>query len=215
MGMLGHEAFMTRIFALFLCTIGPTAAVAETCRDDILALFQGPLDPFQRPPHRQDVRVLDADGTEIRVMLNTVETPMRTIAGQPSAQFFTLAIDQDVWTGPSPEGPWTASPSTLPADRADAMRGAQAQQIANLSDTQCLGPDGAGNLRCSYRTQTDPDATGSYFGSLDTITVDRTSGHVIRFEQTEFVNSWTDGVSHERWVIDVTFDPTITIARPE
>ncbi|MEL7117418.1 MAG: hypothetical protein AAGP08_17845 [Pseudomonadota bacterium] len=205
---------MIRWTMLTLCLAMPVSAQADACRDEIVALFNGPLDPFQRPPHSQRTQVLNADGSEQRVMLSLIETPMRTIAGQPSSNWFTMAIDNEIWNGPSPEGPWTANPAGFAGDRVAQMERILKAQIANLTDTECHGPDEAGNLRYTYRTQSDPDENGTYFGALDTITVDKDSGQVIHFDQTEFVNSWSEGVSMERWVIEVTFDPAIKVNPP-
>lgn len=205
-----------RSIALFAALASmPGAALADACRDEIVALMQGALDPFNRPPHIQKTIVYDPDGAVKWDLLSLVETPLRTISGQPSSNWFTMAIDTQVWNGPSPEGPWTANAAGMPEGRAEAMAEDQQEMIANLTDTDCLGPDEAGSMRYTYRTQTTPDATGAYFGSLDTITVDAASGQVILFDRTEFINSWSEGVSMERWVSEVTFDDAIKVNPPE
>lgn len=204
---------MRSITLMFLCV--PGLALADPCKEEIAELFDGPLDPFQRPPHIQTVQIFDATGAEVRVMTNYIETPLRTIAGVPAESYFTMAVDRDIWNGPSPEGPWTANPAQMPEGREEGLRDTYAQLKANLTDTECHGADDAGNLRYTYRSQTDPDPTGGFFGSLDTVTVDAGSGQVIRFEMREFVNAWTDGVSKDRHVIEVTFDPEIRVTPPE
>jgi hypothetical protein len=204
-----------RYFCSVLCLALPTLASADACRDEIAALFAGPLDPFQRPAHRQITTVYDPTGTEIRQMLSLVETPLRTIAGQPSQNWFTMAIDQNVWNGPSPDGPWTNAGAQMPSDRADAMKQVLEDQIANLSDTSCHGSDASGLIRYTYRTVTNPDASGSYFGSLDRVTLDPNIGQIVEFDRTEFINPWTEGISMERWLIKVEFDPSIAVNPPE
>ena len=197
-----------------LCCL-PGLAVADACRDEIVALMQGVLDPMNRPPHIQTTVVYNPDGSVKWDLVSLVETPLRTISGQPSSNWFTMAIDTQVWNGPSAEGPWTASAAGMPEGRAEAMAEDQLEMIASLTDTECLGPDDAGNTRYVYRAQTMPDETGAYFGSLDTVTVDAASGQVILFDRTEFVNSWSEGVSMERWVSEVVFDDAVKVNPPE
>jgi hypothetical protein len=208
--------FALSLFAAALPLVAiPCGAWADACREEIAALWDGPMDPFQRPPHMQIVQMLDVDGNETRVFHNTVETPLRTIAGERAAGHFTLAIDRDVWNGPSEQGPWTVNAGQMPEGREATMRAQYAQQQANLTDTVCHGADEAGLIRYTYRTQTDKDATGSFFGSLDTVWLDPEMGQIVRFELSEFVNPWTKGVSKERHLIEVVFDPAIKVVRPE
>ncbi len=205
----------TRLTLTALVTVLAAPALADACRDEIAALYDGPLDPFQRPPHMQIVRVLDAEGTETRVYHNTIQTPLRTMSGIRAENFITLAVDRDLWNGPSEQGPWTKNPAQMPEGREEAMRLAYAQQKANLTDTVCHGETAEGLLHYTYRTQTDPDATGGFYGSLDQIWVDPRMGQIVRFELTEFVNAWSEGVSQERHLIEVVFDPTIKVDPPE
>lgn len=194
--------------------VAPAPALADACAAEIAALFDGPLDPFQRPPHRQIVTVLDAEGTQTGVMLNTVETPLRTIAGQTAHNWFTMAIDREFWNGPTPEGPWTKNAALMPEGRAEQISLATAQQKANATDMVCHGPDAQGRLRYTYRTQTDPDANGTYFGALETVTLDPALGQIVHFELREFVNSWSEGVSTEVQMIEVQFDDSIKVDPP-
>ena len=103
----------------------------------------------------------------------------------------------------------------MPEGRADTLRSQYAQQRANLIDTVCHGTDADGLVSYSYRTQTDPDPTGGFFGSLDRIWINPASGQIVRFELTEFVNPWSEGVSQERHVMEVTFDPAIKVGAPQ
>ncbi|MDJ0629773.1 MAG: hypothetical protein QNJ44_16055 [Rhodobacter sp.] len=198
-----------------LAVILTVPAAADTCRTEIAALFSGPLDPFQRPPHRQIVQIYDADGTATRLYRNTIESPLKTIAGEPAANFFTMAIDRDLWNGPSETGPWTKNPAQMPDGREATLRRQYAEQRDNLTDTVCHGQTEDGLLHYTYRTQTTPDATGSFFGSLDQIWIDPDTGQIVKFELAEFINPWTEGVSPERHVIAVEFDPTIKVDAPD
>ncbi len=201
--------------AAALLALAPISAAADACRDEIAALYDGPLDPFQRPPHMQIVQVYDAEGNPQRVFHNTIETPLRTMSGIRAEKFFTLAIDRDIWNGPSEEGPWTKNAAQMPEGREEAMRQAYAEQKANLTDTVCHGETDDGLIHYTYRTQTNPDATGGFYGSLDQIWLDPEMGQIVRFELTEFVNAWTESASKERHEIEVVFDPTIKVDPPE
>ena len=202
---------------LLLTSLLPGVARGDACRDEIAALYAegGAMDPFARPPHRQTVRELTADGTETRVNVSLFETPMRTIAGVPAENRFTMAIGRDLWNGPSMDGPWTPLGYQMPEGREEAMRLGLRQNAANLADTDCLGADGDGRLVYSYRTQTDPDASGVYSGAFYTVRVDPDSGRAMRIEMTDFVNSWTEGVSTDRHEITLDYDPSIRVLPPE
>lgn len=206
---------MRRAFLLLLILPLAAPAWADACRDEIAALHDGPLEPLNRPPHKQITTVYDPDGSVVYDLVSLVKTPLRTISGQESANWFTMAIDRDVWNGPSLDGPWTANAAQMPEGREAQMRQLTLDFKANLSDTVCHGPDESGNPRYTFRTQSNPDATGAFFGSLDTVTLDATSGEAIRFERTEFVNSWTEGVSMQVWVSENIYDATITVSPPQ
>lgn len=202
------------LFATICLSLPAAPALADACRDQIAALYDGPLDPFQRPPHRQEVQMYDAEGNATRLMSNTIETPLRTIAGETATNYFTMVIDRDMWNGPSPEGPWTSLGMQTPDGREEGLRRAYAEQRENLTDTVCHGTGDDGLIRYTYRTKTDLDANGVFYGGLDTITIDPVHGQIVRFEMTDFVNSWSEGVSKERHDIEVIFDPTIKVTAP-
>lgn len=207
---------MRRICLAVCAALVPVHATADdTCRAEIVALFQGPLDPFQRPPHKQMTTAYGSDGTVLFELLSHVETPLRSIAGQPSANWFTMVIDEEMWNGPSVDGPWTLNAAKMPAGRDAQLKQVTQDNIENLTDTACHGASSDGHVRYTFRTKSNPDAAGTFFGALYTITFDPGSRQVIRFEQTDFINSWSDGVSKDRWIIDVVFDPTLTVRPPE
>lgn len=114
-----------RYFSYLLAFIAQPA-LADECTAKIAAMFQdGPLDAYQRPAHRHEKQVSDADGNVTYTFLSIVETPLRTISGIKGGDM-TLAIDDDTWNGPSPDGlgrlrkttcPRTASLGTLPCRR--------------------------------------------------------------------------------------------------
>ncbi len=210
---------MTRKFsvsALLFTAIVPAGAAADACRDEIAALYDGgALDAFARPPHRQVVEQYAADGTLTRTGLNLIETPLRTIAGDEAASHFTMAIDRDLWNGPTTEGPWTDLGYQMPDGREVGVRRGMAQEQANLTDTACHGTTDEGLIHYTYRTQLDPDDGGMFYGALTDLYVDPASGWPARMVQTEFINSWTEGVSEERHVIDFTYDDSIRVTAPD
>jgi hypothetical protein len=202
------------ILALGL-SLAPLPALADPCTEEIAALFSGgAMDPFARPPHRQEVTEYDEAGTETRRNLNIVETPLRTIAGVNGEQF-TLAVDRDLWNAPAPEGPWTPLGYQMPEGREAAIRASAEQHAANLSETACHGADAEGLLHYVYRSRTDEDASGNYHGGLYEIRVNPGTGRVERMEITDFVNAWTEGVSRARHEIVFTYDDTIRVTPPE
>lgn len=205
---------MRLIAILLAASLTPTMAFSDTCRSEIEALFDGPLDPFQRPPHRQIVQMLDAEGNQTREMLNLFETPMRTIAGEPAANWFTMAIDQEIWNGPSIDGPWQPNAAKMPADRDEAMARAHRELRENLTDTVCHGANDKGDLVYTYRSKTNPDENGTFFGALETVTLSSETGQIILFDKTEFENPWTEGRSTERHIISLEYDPDLQVSHP-
>jgi len=198
-----------------LCAFGLSAgpAWADACREEIAGLFLGGvMDPFARPPHVQYVEERDADGATIRENINYFETPLRTIAG--ASGNFTLAIDTDIWNGPSPEGPWSSLGTMLPIDRGEKLVVMNEQQAANVSDTTCHGTTDEG-VKYSFRSTTDPDENGVFFGAMHHAWIDPDSNLITRLEMTEFVNSWSEGVSTDTHVIRFEYDPNLKVMAPE
>lgn len=188
-------------------------AFGDACREEIAALFDGgAMDPFARPPHVQTVKEYNAEGVLQRENFNYSETPMRTIAG--SGGHYTMAIDTKVWTGPSPEGPWTDTGQSLPEDRDQTMVTFTKQTQANLVDTVCHGTDAEGYLHYTYRSKTDPDENGMFFGALSEIWVNPKTGHVEKMQMSEFVNSWSDGVSDNQQTLEFDYSQTVKVDPP-
>lgn len=205
---------MKAILALGL-VLAPLPALADPCTEEIAALFAGgAMDPFARPPHRQQVTEYDETGTETGQNLNIVESPLRTIAGIGGAQF-TMAVDRDLWNAPAEDGPWTPLGYQMPEGREASIRAAAAQHAANLAETACHGADAEGLLHYGYRSRSDEDANGTWHGGFYEIWVDPKSGQLARMEITDFVNSWTDGVSRARQVIAFDYDDAIRVTPPE
>jgi len=208
------------LLAAGLLVTAPGLATAQDCIAQVRALWAegGPLDPYQRPPHRHVNTVRDATGAVTRVFTSIIETPLRTVAGIPGTHM-TLAIDNEVWTGPGETGPWTAQPG-FDHDRRAAHLADQAQRQANLEDVACHGTverDGSAYLSYGYTTRTDPNEEmgGAWYGSTDTVFIDPETGQVMIWEMGEFRSSWApepDGETHE---IVYEYDPALRVVRPE
>lgn len=195
-------------------------AAADPCRDEIAALFaNGPLDAYQRPPHRHEKQVFDASGALTLTFSSIVETPLRSISGIKGGDM-TLTIDDDTWTGPSPDGPWAPSQNNMPKDREPWHRAMQAQQAANLSDTACPGiVDFDGHQWLSYRfsTRTDPNPAmgNAFYGSSDTVHIDPETRQVMRWEQTGLYSSWLPEPGKDTYVTTFSYDPGVRVTAPQ
>ncbi|MAQ81817.1 MAG: hypothetical protein CMH12_01135 [Maritimibacter sp.] len=191
-------------------------AVADPCLEEIAALFDdgGAMDPFARPPLHQFTQEYDTDGNPTRLNEALFDGPLKTIAGVAAENHFTMAIDRDLWNGPSLDGPWTGVDYQFPQGREEQMRAALAQNRANLTDTACHGTED-GLLHYTWRTQTDKDATGMFYGGLTDAWVDPDTGLMMRMEMTEFVNSWTEGTDMARHEVRFEYDPSISVTAPE
>jgi hypothetical protein len=194
------------------------AAQASECMDEVRALFSSSLDPFQRPAYRSQRTHFDEAGAKKSAFQNVVQTPLRTISlveGGAAA----LVVDQDTWTGPTLDGPWTSAPSTMPDNRRAAMEMSLEQQVANLSEPACDGEvevDGQQLLKYSFTTKTDPnpDQGGLWFGSSDTIYIDPATGQVMLWERTGFTSSFAPTPTAESSVETFEYDDAITVDPP-
>lgn len=198
----------------------PALAEDPACRARIDAMFDGgPLDPFARPPHRFVNTVQTPEGATQYQFLVIWDGPARGISGIVGSGPFTLMIDSDTWTGPGPDGPWTAAPNLLPADHEAVQRRQLAESRANLADVACLGTvevEGARYDAIRYFTKTDPDPeTGAWFGALNTVYLDPASQHVRRWELTGMVSSFAPEASRDRHVQVFSYDDPVSISRPD
>ncbi|WP_417207548.1 hypothetical protein [Antarctobacter sp.] len=206
---------------LVLSLAPPATAQDTTCHDRIAAMMQGgALDAFQRPPHRFSNTVTDPEGT-VRYVFDTLwDTPARSVSGIKDSGNYTMVIDSDSWFGPSLTGPWTKAPNQLPPDREAFQRKQVAQMVANLTDTACPGAvevEGMTYEAVTYFTKTDPDDSmgGAWFGALNTVYIDPKTDQVMRWEMTDFVSSFAPEVSKDRHLQIFTYDPAISIERPD
>lgn len=211
------KALLTAATAVYALASQPT--LADDCKSQIAAMFMGgPLDAYQRPPHRHQKQVTDVDGNVSITYQSIVETPLRTISGIKGGAM-TLTIDDDTWNGPGPDGPWVSSENNNPKNRKSWHNAMQAQQSKNLTATECT--DGVtldGNtfdiVRYSSKTDPNPDMGNAFFGSSDTVYIDPETKQVILLEQTGFFSSWLPEPGKDTHTTRFTYDPNVKITAP-
>lgn len=196
-------------------------AFADSCLDELKALFGNEMDAFNRKPYRSVKTVYGEDGKEQLIFDNIVETPLETISGNRGGPF-GLVVDQEVWTGPTQEGPWAPSPTPpgFPADRKAAYNAQQAQRLASMGDAVCHGEvdlDGARYIHYEYRVLPPEDKTALPFWGSESnkIWLDPETRQVARWEQTDFEASFLQGVSKERHVMVFEYDASIRVDPPQ
>ena len=210
--------FLRPLFgALALSLAATVAPAAETCRETIAAMyFDGPFDPGQRPPYRMISGSFAPDGTYTQTGQAVWTDPLTSISG--TGESFMLVADTKVWTGPSMQGPWTRMQAPMTANREDLDLRQRQQNAKNLTETSCDGTyeiDGRRVERFTFRTRTDPDDQGMYFGALNTVYVDPAINQVVRWDYAENISSWAPEKSADRLVNQFMYDPSITIEVPQ
>lgn len=212
-----HTTRLMRMVAVLLL-LASHATVLANCLDEVRAVMRNDLDMSKWPPYRSVGVIRSANGVESGWMNGIVETQNRTIATTPGG-FSALNIDGKVWTGPSPQGPWSAAPSgnILTDDAARARL--HAQQVANLSEVECLGEaELAGRRVLVYRylTKTDPDPSigGHWLGGRSKVFLDPTTRRVLRWEQFDSIGSYSMGDRTSTQVQTFEYDPSIKVNPP-
>ena len=206
--------------SLTTAVFAATTAVADDCEAQVRALWdQGsPLDAYQRPPHRTATTMYDADGNVTREFTAIIETPLRTIAGIEGTHM-TMAVDNDVWSGPTEQGPWAAQQGFTGDRRAGHEAGRQQMQ-ANAENFVCHGMverDGVSYQAYGYTTRTDPDESmgGAWYGSTDTVYLDPETRQVMIWEMGEFRSSWATEPNGDHHLVIHTYDSSIKVMAPE
>ena len=210
---------MKHLLLAALCAL-PFSVQADPCADRIRALFDGgPLDPRDRPPHRHTNTVTAEDGSLIRIFDSVMESGINSMPSVRGSGQFTLVLDRNSWTGPTADGPWTKHDNLLPEDRMGQIDRIRLAEQANMTDADCPGQrdlDGKPVEVVIYNTKSDPDPAmgGAWFGAHNTVFYAPASGRVLRWEMTDFQNSWSTSISKERHVITHTYDDSIRLPRP-
>lgn len=213
--------FLCALLTVISLSIQPAQAdeKQDKCLSEVKALFGNEFNAYNWSPYKS-VRIhTDADGKKTAGFDNIVETPLRTISlthGSKAA----MAIDQQVWVGPTVNGPWEKSPNNFPEDRQKIHAMQYAQSLKNLTDARCEGEvelNGKKLMLYKYTTKTDPikERGNIWFGGTDAIYYDPKTRRVMRRVQTDFINSFTKGMSKDVITEDFTYDPDIKILAPK
>lgn len=210
-------AVLSKGIALLLLS-GVLGIAHANCLDEVRTVLRNDLDLSKWPPYRSASVIRSVTGVESGRLDSIIETQNRTIATYPGG-FSALAIDGKVWTGPSPQGPWSAAPSgnILTDDAARARL--QAQQVANLSEAECLGEadlEGKRVVVYRYLTKTDPDPSigGHWFGGRSKVFLDPATRRVLRWEQSDAIGSFSMGDRTSTQIQSFMYDPTIKVSPP-
>jgi hypothetical protein len=203
--------------SVWIAALTATAAQADACRDEVAALFDGgPLDPRTVSPRVITAVLVAADGTvtpQYEATIETVTRSMNHINGM-----YILMDGTRSFMGDGPDGPWTETGNSMPADGA-ARSLAQAQSMQrNLSDTECLGQGDLGGqtvVAYRYRTRVDPTPEGSWWGALYTTYIDPVTGLMVRQDGAERIASWAETPSTDTEVLTIRHDPAIRLAVPD
>jgi len=197
----------------------PLPALADACLEEVRTVYATETDPFVRPPYQMELTVLAEDGSVVRVMETWVETPLNAMSGMRGAGMYVLLHDRESWTGPSPDGPWTKTPTLLPEGRRETAERMHAEEVGNITDAICHGEvEHEGHIWVSYsfttKTDPDPDAGDNWFGARTTLYLDPETRLPGRYEQTLMVSKWAPEPSTETNIMTFTYDEGLKLPRP-
>lgn len=195
----------------------PLPVVAQSCDETLTALFTtGSFNPFNRPSWKERTVQITEDGTETHVVDATWQDPTRVLSFSNGS--YSISVGSQMWTSTSEDGPWTAANAILPEDMAEFHRLHNEALMRNMTDVSCPGTeviDGREMAKYIYRTQTDPNEYGSWFGGLYTSYVDAETGLLMRVEIRESIASWAPNPAEGVNVTVLEYDPTIKVDPPE
>ena len=209
----------TRLIAFLgigLLALTPSA-FAQSCEDSVAELFKsGPLNPLNRTGWRETTVQVAEDDSESTIIEAVWQNPARVRS--VSNGTYIIAINSDTWTAPSEDGPWTASGATLPPDIEAYHQANNDALMRNVTEVSCPGEveiDGRSLTKYIYRTVTDPNEYGIWFGGLFNTFIDPKTGKLARIEVSDSVGSWAPEPAKGKTVTTYSYDPTITIDPPE
>lgn len=205
-----------RCLALILALALPLPAAAD-CAGDVAALFRGgALDPFVRPNRREVTVTVAPDGTESPLSDVLWDGVTRSVNCTPT--ICAMQVGAEMWMRPVGTEAWTAAPSQLPEDLEGFARAIVDDMAANLDAVECLDEqelDGQAVQVFRYRTRTNPNEFGSWWGGLYTAFIGADTGRLVRLEETETIASWAAGPDPAVKITTVTYDDSIAISAPE
>lgn len=206
-----------RPLILSLALLLPLPAVAD-CGAEIAALFDGgAMDPFVRP-NRREVTTIQQPGGEPAPHTDVLwDGVTRSINCTPHG--CTMIVEKEAWMGGTTfDGPWTQAPTQMPDDPAVFARIARDDMAANIEEATCPGEietDAGPRLTYRFRTQTNENEFGSWFGAFYEIEIDPVSGMLTRLTLSEEVASWAPEPAQDIKITTVTYDESISISPPE
>lgn len=196
----------------------PAPAAAQDCAAEIAALYDGPLDPWQHPPHRAEFEVTDAAGNLVTMTDAVIVHPFLSLSAFRGSGQWSFATEDAFWVSPSAEGPWTRVEMAVPDGRREAGEKLHAEYKAGVTEPVCDGrieEQGRALLRYSFRTQTPPDANGGHYGEADIVLIDAETGQLARWERRDMVAPWMPSTDGSVVVTRLMFDPGITLVPPD
>lgn len=206
------------LFPLFLLPCLGAPVLADTCEDEIRALYSAPdglFDPANLVPQEHAVTWVYPDGTTAPYNTARWESPARVL--NESNNGYYLLYDGAYYQGPGWEGPWTSMGQGSDDDPIAFARGMNDSVLASLEDMRCDGEvdlEGRKVLRYAYHARTEPPEVGSWWEANYVLYVDAETGQRVRIEEHALSESWAPVAKEEVRVTRVTLLPGYTIPNP-
>lgn len=205
--------------ATIIAMIPESALASDACLEEIKTLYANELNAYNRKPYRSVKTVYDAEGKQTHIFDNIVENPLETISGVRGT-VMAMVIDQQSWTGPSMEGPWSPAPANLPPDRKAGHDAFRQAEIDGMSAGECAGQvdlDGRPALKYAFNIKTEPveEMGGMWLADRNTIWLDPETKEILRWDKTDFQSNWAPEIDSSLHVEVFEYDETITVDPPQ
>lgn len=205
-----------RVFALLpalLCT----APVMADCAEEITGFYAegGLFDPAELTPQEHKAVWVSPDGTETPMNTSRWESATRSISDNNGN--FLLSYDRYFYSGPGWDGPWTDMNYPENPDPIEFGRMMNASVTSNLADMEChaeVDLSGTSALKYSYRYSYHAPDDSSWWESDYVLYVDAKTGHRLRTEEYNLIESWAPDPKDTVRVTTVTMMPGYTIPNP-
>jgi len=216
---------MRRIFsivpALLLGVAIAQPALAQACRDQIVALYDGgAMDDGARRPHHIEMTQHASDGTISERHVGDVISGTHYTLYSEISKNAVLYVGTDIWYKMGgQDGPW-GNHQEMPAVRADDLRQQLAEKAASVSEAECLGQmDNGGKPYTVFRwrvfTETLKEYGGGVNGAVHEAWVDPDTGELAMRKDTDVVTPWKKEPDGSFVVTRFDYDDSITILPPE